>query len=136
MRAIEIYFWCMMYLATYLLVSLVINLLTGWGDLVGITIIGLLLTLVLALILLWEAEREEREFEEMEPAVVVEEVPMVDSSFSNVREFFEMEVQDYENQEETSAEAERIINGVEPGPKMRTDLDLDGFDVLDDDVVG
>ena len=58
MRWIETYLLCIIYIATYLLVTLVINLLTGWGDLVGITLIGLLLTLVLAIILLWQDERE------------------------------------------------------------------------------
>jgi len=126
MRFVEIYLWCILYLSTYLLVSLVINLLTGWGDLIGITLIGLFLTLVLAIIMLWQDEREEREFEEMEPAEIVTPEALF-----------------FENQEllEVNTNAEKETTRTDPtapatrgsGPEIRTDVRLSELSAPDDD---
>lgn len=132
MRLAEIYLWCILYLSTYLLVSLVINLLTGWGDLVGITLIGLFLTLVFAIILLWQDEREEREFEEMEPAEIV----TPESLFFENQEL--LEVDTYAEKEkprtDTTDPTDPAPFGVEPGQELRTDVDLDELDAPDDDI--
>lgn len=120
MRLIEIYLWCILYLATYLLVSLTVNLLTGWGDLIGITLIGLLLTLILAIILLWQDEREQREFEEAEPAEIIP------CSFEN-QEL--LEVNQHAKKEKTRPNTTRTTNTsrlpVGEDLWLRTDVRLD-----------
>ncbi len=127
MRFVEIYFWCVMYLSTYLLVNLVLNLLTGWGDLVGITLIGILLTLVLALILLWQAEREERELEEMEPAEIV----TPESLFFENQELLEVNT-NAEKEKTRTDPADSAARG--GGFEISTDVRLSELDAPDDDI--
>lgn len=129
MRFAEIYFWCVMYLSTYLLVSLVTNLLTGWGDLIGITLIGLLLTLVLAIILLWQAEREEREFDEMEPGEIVTAESLF---FENEEKLCEVNPNAEEEKPRTNPTAPATRGG---GQEIRTDVRLSELDAPDDDIV-
>ena len=126
MRFVEVYFWCVMYLSTYLLVSLVVNLLTGWGDLVGITIIGLLLTFTLALILVWQDKREEREFECMEPAEIVSPIQL----FFENQELLEVNTNAEEEKTRTSSTDPANRGG---GSEIRTDVRLSELSAPDDD---
>ncbi len=126
MRLAEIYLWCILYLSTYLLVSLVLNLLTGWGDLVGITLIGLFLTLVLAILLLWQDEREEREFEEMEPAEILTPAQV----FFENQDILEVNTNAEEEKPRTDPTAPATRGG---GPEIRTDVRLSELSAPDDD---
>ncbi|MBS3148318.1 hypothetical protein J4219_05515 [Candidatus Woesearchaeota archaeon] len=126
MRFVEVYFWCVMYLSTYLLVSLVVNLLTGWGDLVGITIIGLLLTFTLALILVWQDKREEREFECMEPAEIVSPIQL----FFENQELLEVNTNAEEEKTRTKSTDPANRGG---GSEIRTDVRLSELSAPDDD---
>jgi len=131
MRLVEIYFWCMMYLSTYLLVSLVINLLTGAGDLVGITLIGLLLTLALAVILVRQAELEERELEELARAEIVTPVEL----FFENQELLEVNQNAEKEETKPNTTTDPAPDGLEPEPKLRTDVGIAELDAPDDSVV-
>ena len=160
MKLIEMYFWNALYWALYLPSSLIIHLITGQGDILGILIVGLLLTGIFTLILLFQegvlwddlepatilteeecqeelakltgkpAKREEKPSDEQSPAETVEELP-VDAPIEN------LEVNTNAEEEKTRPDhTDSAPDGVEPEPKLRTDVRLDELYAPDDSVVG
>ena len=158
MKAIELYFWCALYWALYLPISLLILLWTEQGDVFGILLVGFILTAVLVLFLLFEDGALIPD--ELEPAIIlrsepVEEVPEVtvidDESPAEIpqeipkpkRKYVRkkpvvsdsvQEPPEVEPDEKEETKTEPV--GVEPEPKMRTDVDLGKLDAPDDSIVG
>jgi hypothetical protein len=122
MRLLEIYFWNCIYWALYLPCSILLYLITGQGDVLGILLVGAILTAILTVYLSFS---EGVLFDEdMEPAIVLSETPKVEIE----------EIKPVEVEEDEKEQAERI--DLESEPKMRTDVDLGQLDADDDDVLG
>lgn len=173
MKLIELYFWNSLYWALYLPLSLLILLLTGQGDVLGIIIVGSLMTAILSLILVFQ---EGVLLDDFEPALVMlADEPLqetTDVEISNLEKTVKqnsvqqsaepspkekieskpkrkyvrkqlvesvsaenkpLEVQPNEKEEQKTKPVESV--GMEPEPKMRTDVDLEQLDAPDDDNV-
>lgn len=118
MRLLEIYVWNCIYWALYLPCSILLYLITGQGDVLGILLIGAIITAILTVYLSFS---EGVLFdEEMEPAIVLDETP-------------EVEIKPVEVEEDEKEQTEPI--DLEFEPKMRTDVDLGQLDVADDDLL-
>ena len=131
MKLLEITFWNATYWALYLPTSLLVQLLTGEGELLGILIIGLLCTLLLNIFL---AFQKEGFFDYLsEPAEIVYTVE--NSEKKEEPEIVEpILADDSSKQKEVKQdEQEKIEELVEPEPKMRTDVNLSTLDNDTDD---
>jgi len=123
MRLLEICFWDALYWLLYLPTNILLLAWTGQGDLLGILIIGFVLTLVLTVFL---ATQDDLLFDDWEPAIVyhVKKLPQ------------EVPYAEEEKPKPQPAEPARQFVGFEPGTKMRTDVDLGMLDADDDDILG
>ncbi len=122
MRLLEIYFWNCLYWALYLPCSILLYLITEQGDVLGILLIGGILTAILTVYLSFS---DGVLFDEdMEPAIVLSDEPEVAME----------EVQTVEVEENEKEQTERI--DLESEPKMRTDVDLGQLDADNDDILG
>jgi len=156
MKLIEIYFWNSLYWALYLPTSLLVHLITNQGDVLGILLIGFLLTAVLTIILC----NQEGVFpEKMEPATILTEeeyqaelVKMTGKPVELVEpnpvpspepiteqnpdaQVKTLEVNNYAEEEKTRPDnTDSAPDGVEPGTEMRTDVDLEQLDAPDDSI--
>jgi hypothetical protein len=110
-------FWNCVYGALYLPLSILLNLFTGQGDILGILLVGTLCSLLLTVYLLFQ---DECLFETWEPAIV-----------HHIR--VQKPVQEVEP-DETIEEKPLVV--IEPAPKIRTDVDLRLLDADDDDILG
>jgi len=153
MRPIEIYVWNALYWAAYLPISLTVYVVTEQGDVLGILLVGFIMTLLLTAILLfqegilWEDEFEpaiiiEEPDEEPKPEQVIETTPkeVVKPKRKYTRKpkpeqvkQETLEVKPNEKKENQTNNAAPVV-GVEPEPKMRTDVNLDELDTDDDDT--
>ncbi len=116
MKFVEMYIWNALFWALYLPCSFLLYVISGQGDVLGILLVGAIITAVLTVGLSFS---EGVLFdEEMEPAIVLDETP-------------EVEVQTMEVEED---EKEQTID-LESEPKMRTDVDLGQLDADDDDLL-
>ena len=156
MKFIEIYVWNCLYWAFYLPISLLLWLFTGAGDVLGILLVGILMSAILTLIclfqegVLWE--------EEMEPAIILTEEEyqreLVKEQVAETAPPVEKPKRKYTRKEKTEPEQLEVNPnaqeekprtdttdptrppvGVEPEPKMHTDVDLGKLDADDDDIV-
>ncbi len=125
MRLLEIYFWNCIYWALYLPCSILLYLITGQGDVLGILLVGAILTAILTAYLsfsdgvLFD--------EEMEPAIIVyQDEPKEEPEPEPVPEEDEKLTEVKQNEEETI--------DLEPTPKMHTDVDLGQLDAADDNI--
>lgn len=158
MKAIEIYFWCALYWAFYLPISLLILLWTGQGDVLGILLVGFILTAVLILIFLFEdgvlipddlepaiilrSEPAEEDLkitviEDKQPAEPAKVEPKPKRKYVRKKSVVEDSVQEPPEvvpDEKEEPETEPV--GVEPEPRLRTDVDLGQLDAPDDSNVG
>ncbi len=126
MKLLEICFWDAIYWLLYLPASVLLWAWTGQGDLLGILLIGTILTLILTVFLMTQ---DGLLFDDWEPAIV----------HTNIQP--EVEVTTYGKKQEEkprpeSASSARQFVGFEPGLKMRTDVDLGSLDADDDDILG
>jgi hypothetical protein len=125
MKLIEIFVWDALYWALYLPCSIVLYAITGQGDILGILIIGAVLTTVLSVFL---ATQDGLIFDDWEPAIVLSPIKK------------QVEVTTYDKKQEEKPQPEpassaRLPVGFEPGAKMRTDVDLGSLDADDDDTL-
>jgi len=97
-----------MYWVLYLPCSILLNIITEKGDLIGILLIGVIIT---AIMTIWLSFSDGVLLDEEIEPVIVEKEPL-----------------------EVEYEEEPV--DLEPEPKMRTDVDLGQLDVDDDDVLG
>jgi len=184
MKLIEIYVWNSVFWALYLPLSLLMQLFTGDGTVLGIIFIGLAFTVILSLIL---ALMDGILWDDWEPAVVYEAVPEesveverelpvkvvktrkkrtpkedqttqlndpvetpTDQNVSpiatpapisdeniqtNTLEVKPDEQKERQESKPESTDSSRHPVGVEPSPKMWTDVDLNQLDADDDDPV-
>jgi hypothetical protein len=121
MKFIEIVLWDAIYWLLYAPTSILLWAWTGQGDLLGILVIGSILTLLLSVFL---ATQDCLLIDDWEPAIIVTKP---------------LEVHPYvEKEKEPRPEPEpstRPSVGFEPGTPMRTDIDLSVLDGNDDDNV-
>ncbi len=129
MKLLEIYFWNAVFWAFYLPISILLYLITEQGDILGILIIGFGYTIILTIYL---ANQDDILFDDWEPAIVLDKttVPKLVKT---------PEVKTHAKKEEkprtkprTSA---RPSVGLEPWPKIRTDVDLRKLNASDDDIL-
>ncbi len=121
MKLVEIYVWNALYWAMYLPISIIIHLITEQGDILGILLIGAIMTTILTVYL---AFSEGVLFdEEMEPAIIVyqdEQAP-------------EPAPEEDEKPTEVKQNEKQQID-LELEPKMDTDVDLGQLYAADDDI--
>jgi hypothetical protein len=122
MKFIEIVLWDAIFWLLYWTASVGLWAWTGQGDLLGILVIGTIMTLILTAYLLTQ---ECVLIDDWEPAIVHREKPV--------------EVHPYVEEEKEPrpepASSTRPSVGFEPGTPMRTDVDLGVLDGNDDDSV-
>lgn len=132
MKLLEIYFWNALYWAMYLPLSLILHIVTEQGDILGILLIGAIMTAILTIYL---AFSDGVLFDDMEPAIIVYE----DKSKSKVQPApkpapVKDEIKPTEVKKDEKQKTEQI--DLEPAPKMDTDVDLGQPDDSNNDILG
>ena len=142
MKALEIYFWNCIFWAFYLPLSILLKLITDKGTILGVLLIGVLYTLLFTMFLLFQ--KSWLFYERMEPAIIVQtpqpkkkKTPKPQPKPMPAPETIKpMEVKIHAKKEKTESPPSRHFVGLEPEPKMETDVDLSMLDVHADDLLG
>lgn len=156
MKFIEIYVWNCLYWAFYLPLSLLLWLITGTGDLLGIILVGILMSAILTLIclfqegVLWEEEMEpatilteeeyQRELAQLQPTEKIVPVEKPKRKYARKKQPEPKPLEVNQNAQEEKPRTNPATPapdpiGAEPEPQMHTDVDLGKLDADDDDIV-
>lgn len=133
MRLLEIYFWNAVYWALYLPTSLILYIVTEQGDILGILLVGAIMTAILTVYL---AFSEGVLFDEdMEPAIIVyEDKPKSKVQPAPNQAPVKDEIKPTEVKKDEKQKTEPV--DLEPAPKMDTDVDLGQPDDSNNDILG
>lgn len=134
MKLVEICFWNSMYLLIYLALSLYLHNTNNEGTILGTIIIGLIFTAIISIILYFQEGilLEDDGLEIKEISSKEEKEPPV--QIKKKHEYKKRKTEVKNNEEKPSQEKMvEFFDGIEPEPKMRTDVNLDKLDDDTDD---